>query len=140
MTQLSALQTALAGEHAVIFGYGVAGAHLRGAAQRRARAADAAHRTRRDELRALVVAAKATPVGSAAAYQLPYPVTSAATAARLATDLEARLGAVYADAVAALRGDLRSFAAVALQDAAVLAAGWRGHSVAFPGLNPAETA
>jgi uncharacterized protein DUF4439 len=134
MSEVTALQAALAGEHAVIYGYGVAGAHLRGTALAQARSAYAVHRARRDQLRVLLVARKATPVAAAPAYRLPRPVASADDAALLATELEDRLAAVWADAVADLRGDLRGLAARALQDAAVRAASWRGGSVPFPGL------
>jgi hypothetical protein len=129
-----ALQKVLAGEHAVIYGYGVAGARLSGGARDRARAAFAAHRTRRDELLALIRARGADPVAAAAAYSLPQPVTTPRDAVVLATLLEERLAALYADAVAALEDDLRRVAVAGLRDAAVRAAGWRGGSVAFPGL------
>ena len=129
-----ALQTALAGEHAAIYGYGVVGAQLRGRPRARAEAAYAVHRARRDQLRGLLVERGATPVVAAAAYELPRPVESAGDATLLATELEERLAAVWVDAVGNLGGDLRELAARVLQDAAVRAAGWRGGSVPFPGL------
>jgi hypothetical protein len=52
----------------------------------------------------------------------------------LATLLEERLAAVWADAVLALEGDLRDLGVAGLRDAAVAAALWRGGSVPFPGL------
>jgi hypothetical protein len=134
VSEVAALQAVLAGEHAAVYGYGVVGAHLRGAAQRRAAAAEAGHRARRDVLRDLLLARRATPVAAAAAYRLPRPVTSAAEAVALAVLLEERLGAVWADAVGDLTGALRALAARTLQDTAVRAAAWRGASVAFPGL------
>lgn len=133
-----ALQSALAGEHAAIYGYGVVGSHLRGAARGRARDAYDAHRARRDQLQLLIVEQGATPVAASAAYRLPRPVQSAADATVLATDLEERLAAVWVDAVADLRGKLRELAAQVLQDVAVRAAGWRGGSVPFPGLSEQE--
>jgi hypothetical protein len=133
-----ALQSALAGEHAAIYGYGVVGSHLRGAARAKARDAYDVHRARRDQLQQLVVELRATPVAASAAYRLPRPVQNPADATVLATELEERLAAVWVDAVADLRGELRELAAQVLQDVAVRAAGWRGGSVPFPGLSEQE--
>jgi Domain of unknown function (DUF4439) len=129
-----ALQSVLAGEHATIYGYGVAGAQLRGTERSRALSAYNSHRARRDQLEALVRARGAQPVAAAAAYDLPSAVTSLHDAVALTTLLEERLAALWADAVAALSGGLRALAVRGLRDAAVLAAQWRGGSVAFPGL------
>jgi hypothetical protein len=135
MTDLTALQAALAGEHATVYAYGVAGAHLRDARRRAALQARDAHLARRDRLTDLVIAAGEQPVAAEPAYALPEPVEDAAGARRLAATVEERLAATYADLVAAADGDLRSLAATALQEAAVRAATWRGHSVGpFPGL------
>jgi hypothetical protein len=131
---VAALQTALAGEHAAIYGYGVVGAHLRGRARTRAQAAYGAHRARRDQLRDLIVERGATPVAAAAGYQLPRPVSSAADARLLATELEERLAAVWLDAVTELQDELRALAARVVQEVAVRAASWRGGSVPFPGM------
>jgi hypothetical protein len=133
-TTVRALQSALAGEHAVIYGYGVAGARLRGDARRRAKSVYDAHRTSRDGLELLLHELKAEPVAASASYALPHPVTSTEDAVVLATLLEERLAAVWADAVVALSGDLRALASRGLRDAAVRAALWRGGSVPFPGL------
>jgi hypothetical protein len=129
-----ALQTVLAGEHAVIYGYGVAGARLAGRARSRALSAYDGHRARRDELAGLIRARGAQPVAAASSYTLPMPVTSTHDAEVLATLLEERAAAVWADAVEALTGRLRELAVGGLRDAAVRAARWRGGSVAFPGL------
>ena len=77
---------------------------------------------------------RASPEPSAATYALPSPVVTPEDARVLATLLEERLAAVWADAVVDLAGDLRSLAVDGLRDAAVRAAGWRGGSVPFPGL------
>jgi hypothetical protein len=132
------LQTALAGEHAAIYGYGVVGSHLRGAARAKARDAYDVHRARRDQLEQLIVELRATPIPASAAYRLPRPVQTASDATVLATELEERLAAVWVDAVADLRNELRELAARALQDVAVRAAAWRGGSVPFPGLSEVE--
>jgi hypothetical protein len=133
-TDLAALQRVLEAEHAVVYGYGVAGAHLQGRAQVRAGRGWTAHRAARDELAALVTARGGTPAAPAAAYALPSPVETADAARTLLTLLEERLAAVWADAVADLDGDLRARAAAGLTAAAVAAARWRGGSVPFPGL------
>ena len=131
---VAALQEVLAAEHAVVYGYGVAGARLVGAGRRRAQRAWDGHRARRDELSGLLAGLGASPAPAAATYTLPQPVESAADARSFATLLEERLAAVWADAVPRLAGDLRALAVNGLVDAAVSAARWRGSSVAFPGL------
>ncbi len=128
------LQAVLAAEHAVVFGYGVAGARLSGVPRRRAQRGYDAHRARRDELAALLVERGAEPEPPAASYALPRPVEDARDAVELLTLLEERLAAVWADAVLELRGDLRGLATAGLRDAAVAAALWRRGSVPFPGL------
>jgi hypothetical protein len=128
------LQTVLAAEHAVVYGYGVAGAWLHGRAGDRADRTWTAHRARRDDLVARVTGLGGSPVPPAASYALPLPVDTAADARTLATLLEERLAATWADAVAGLTGDLRAYAVDGLAEAAVAAARWRGGSVPFPGL------
>lgn len=132
--EVAALQEVLAAEHAVVYGYGVAGARMRGAPRRLAQQAWLGHRARRDELSALVVGLGAEAVPAAATYALPTPVDTAQDARALATLLEERLSAVWADAVSSLDGDLRDQAVDGLGAAAVAAALWRGGSVPFPGL------
>lgn len=124
----------LAAEHAVVYGYGVAGARLRGGARTRAQRGWTAHRARRDALLAMVADRGGTLPPPAAAYALPAPVRSADDARTLLTLLEERLAAVWADAVADLDGELRALAAGGLADVAIAAALWRGRSVPFPGL------
>jgi hypothetical protein len=136
--QSSVLQRVLAAEHAVVYGYGVAGARLTGTDRSRAVRGWTAHRARRDRLEATVAGLGVTPQPPAAAYALPAPVHTAAEARSLLTLLEERLAAVWADAVADLDGrtdrDLRRDAAGGVAEAAVTAARWRGGSVPFPGL------
>jgi Domain of unknown function (DUF4439) len=110
---LDALQAALAAEHAAVYGYGAAGARLRGDAETQARAAYDAHRARRDQLTQLIRSRQGAPVAAAPAYALPFPVRTPAEATRLAAQLAVR----------------------ALQEAAVRAVSWRGTSVPFPGLS-----
>jgi len=128
------LQDALAAEHAVVYGYGVAGARLTGRARERALRAYDRHRAQRDELVRVVADRGGDPVAPAASYALPHPVEDARDALALVTLLEERLAAVWADAVLELHGDLRQRAAEGLREAAVAAALWRRGSVPFPGL------
>jgi len=134
-TELSALQAALAAEHAAVYGYAVVAAHLTGSRRTEATADYQAHLARRDALRERVAASGATPVAAAAGYELPFTVTGAARAAELAALLESRLADVYANAVqAGADGGFRSDAAAALSAAAVRAARWSGSTQAFPGV------
>lgn len=134
MTALAAAQAALAAEHAAVYGYGVVGGRL--SAARRAEGTDAftAHRARRDALAKTVRSLGGDPVASDAAYALPFPVRDAASAVRLAAEIEDRVAGVYSDLVRAAEGPLRREAAEALREAAVRAVRWRGNGVAFPGL------
>lgn len=132
------LQRGLAGEHAAVYAYGVAGARLDGAARERALRGYDRHRDRRDELEARLRRAGVEPVAAEASYALPVPVRSAEDAVLLLTTVEERLAAVWVDVVAAAgrRRDRATLALAtgALQDAAVQAVRWRGGSVPFPGL------
>lgn len=133
------LDAALAAEYAAIFGYGVVGAHLSGAELDAARQADAAHRTRRDQLLLKLAAASASPPVSDPAYTLPFPVTNRVSALKLAADLEDGAARAWHGAIGATTGADRSFAANALIDCAVRATHWRIRSgtkpatIAFPG-------
>jgi hypothetical protein len=131
---LTALQAALAAEHAAVYGYGVVGGRIDEDRRTEARAAYEAHRARRDALARQVRDLGAKPVAASAGYALPFPVADSAAAVRLAAELEDRLAGVYSDLVRAAEGELRGTAAEALRETAVRAVRWRGESVAFPGL------
>src|SRR5215831_1086538 len=131
---VGALQAALAAEHAAVYGYGVAGAHLSGA-RRRAAARDwQIHESSRDALAAMITALGAQPVAAAAAYRLPFRVGSGRAAVSLAAFLEDRVATAYLGMVALSEARLRLLGARALESAALRAAGWRGRTLAFPGL------
>ncbi|MCF3176097.1 ferritin-like domain-containing protein [Streptomyces sioyaensis] len=132
--ELTAVQAALAAEHAAVYGYGVVGGRITDDRRKEAQEAYDGHRARRDALRRVVRDLGGTPQASAAAYELPFPVPDAAAAVRLAAELEDRLAAVYADLVRAGGAARRREAAAALREAAVRAVRWRGSGVAFPGL------
>jgi hypothetical protein len=133
------LGAALAAEYAAIFAYGPIGVRLTGAAANDARAAEAAHRTRRDALVLLLTAGGGTAPAAAASYELPFPVTDAAAAMRLAVEIEERTGAVWRAALTATTGAERSKALDGLTDCAVRATRWRRSAgitpatVVFPG-------
>jgi hypothetical protein len=134
MDAVKALQSVLAAEQAAIYGYGVVGAHLGGASQATAQQYWNVHRQARDTLTAMIVARGATPVAALAYYDLPFPVTGAASAEALATNLEDGVTAAYLNVVAVNVTSLRTFGALAMQAAAGRAAHWRGSPVPFPGL------
>lgn len=131
---LAALQAALAAEDAAVYAYGVIGAQLGGDRRTRATASYQAHRDRRGALQQRISATGATPDAAAPAYQLPAPVSDAASAVRLAELVEDRICAVYANAVQATSGPLRGTMAAALRQAALDTLAWRGSGSAFPGL------
>ncbi|HET6636736.1 MAG TPA: ferritin-like domain-containing protein [Streptomyces sp.] len=132
--ELTALQAALAAEHAAVYGYGVVGGRIADDRQDEARSAYDGHRARRDHLRRVIRDLGGTPQPAAAAYTLPFAVPDSDAAVRLATELEQRVAGVYADLVRATEGTRRGDAAAALREAALRASGWRGGGVAFPGL------
>jgi hypothetical protein len=138
--QVTALQAGLAAEHAVVWGYGVVGARVGEQLVALVRDADGAHRTRRDATVTLIGTYGGEPVATAAAYDLPFPVTDRRSALRLAVHLEEGAAAAWRYAVAATDDvAVRRTALTALSDAAVRATRWRllqpatPATVAFPG-------
>jgi Domain of unknown function (DUF4439) len=125
----TALQAALAAEHAAVYAYGVVGGVLGGTAQ--ANAAYAAHRGRRDQLTARL---GADAVAAEPAYELPFAVTRPGQAERLAVQVERRCAEVYADVVSRTTGATRLYAARGLTECAVRSLEWGGDFEAFPGL------
>ena len=132
---LQALQAALAAEDAAIFGYPVAGAHLSGSRKTAAVQDWTEHNEARDTLTAMISALGATPAAAQAFYQLPFAVTDAASAAKLAAYLEEGVTRAYLGLVAVSDRRLRTFGALAMQGPAERAAFWRGTTEAFPGLD-----
>ena len=132
---IAALQAALAAEHAAVYGYGVAGALLTGSDQATALADWRSHEEARDTLEAMIVKLGATPVAASAAYTLPFAVTDARSARRLAAALEDGVTRAYLGIVAVSDTTLRTFGALAMQTPAKRAAAWRGSTVAFPGMS-----
>ncbi|MGH3322264.1 MAG: ferritin-like domain-containing protein [Streptosporangiaceae bacterium] len=134
MSTLEALQKALAAEHVAVYGYGVAGAELRGSRRAHARTDWKAHRAARDELRRLVREHGGRPTPAAPAYDLPSHLSDGRAAERLATRLEEGVTAAYAGLVATGDTRLRRFAARAMRESAIRASHWRGSAEPFPGL------
>ena len=133
-SDVTALQTALAAEHAAVYGYGVVGAMVSGADRTAAHADWIAHQEARDSLETMLVKLGATPVAASAAYQLPFAVTNPAQARALAVALEDGVTQAYLAIVAVRDKTLRSFGALAMQPPATRAATWRGTTIAFPGM------
>ena len=131
---IAALQAALNAEHAAVYGYGIAGAHLTGAKQKAAARGWAAHEAARDTLSSMIIALGGQPAAAAAAYRLPFPVRGKHAAIMLAAVLEDRVAAAYLGLVALGNARLRMFGARAVQVAALRATSWRGEALAFPGL------
>jgi hypothetical protein len=138
--QVEALQTALAAEHAVVWGYGVVGGRADDALLPAVSAADAAHRARRDSTAALVRRYGGEPATAEPSYALPFPVPDRRAALRLAVHLEEGAAAAWRYAVAATDDRaVRRVALGALTDAAVRATRWRlllpptTPTVPFPG-------
>ncbi|HWJ11222.1 MAG TPA: DUF4439 domain-containing protein [Nocardioides sp.] len=133
-----ALQAALAAEHAAVFVYAALGGQTSQSAQpglyARITAAYRLHRTRRDELVAMVLAAGADPVPAEPGYQLPADLGTAAALNARALRLEQDAAATYAYLVASSSGPTRTWAVAALLDAAVRGLGFGGEPESFPGL------
>ena len=133
-----ALQSALAAEHAAIYGYGVAGAHLTGARRRAAQRNWTAHQLARDSLEAELTSVGARPVAAQAAYQLPFPVRGHSAAITLAAFLEDRVATAYLGLVALDDPRLRAWGARQVRASALRSTAWTGRSAAFPGLSAAS--
>jgi hypothetical protein len=131
---VAALQGALAAEHAAVYGYGVVGAMLTGAEQADARTDWTAHQVARDTLVTMLTRLGATPVAASPAYELPFGVTSAKSAVKLAATLEEGITRAYLGLVAVSNPVLRTFAAQAMQTSANRALAWTGTTTAFPGM------
>ena len=137
-----ALQAALGVSHQMVYGYGLAAAHLTGRPYAAALAALADAETRRDRLADLLRSRGQVPVAAAAAYAPPFPVTGAASATALCLRLEhAAEGAAWDLVVAAAAGDeVRALGVRWLGVAAVRAAQWAGKAAAAEPALPGQPA
>ncbi|WP_374251163.1 ferritin-like domain-containing protein [Micromonospora sp. R77] len=122
-----------------MWAYGVIGVHLADAARSAARAAEAAHRARRDALILQLSSGGEQVPADHAGYALPYPVTDRASALRLAVEVEERTAGFWRAALPHTTGADRDRALAALTDCALRATRWRRTAgvtpltVAFPG-------
>ncbi|WP_370019685.1 ferritin-like domain-containing protein [Planotetraspora sp. GP83] len=129
-----ALAKALAAEHAAVYAYGVVGGKTTGRLRARASIGFDAHRARRDQLRTLIAQRGGTPSEPGPTYQLPFEITTASDAVRLAVLVEERLTTAYLELAADPDASLRRLAALAAQECATRAYGWRPAITAFPGM------
>ena len=136
---VAALQAALAGEHAAVYGYSVIGGRLDGdsAVVRLAIEAHDQHRSVRDALVEALLGRGEAPVPTEPGYELPAPVDGAGAARALARRVEDRCGVLHAALVATAEGGERRLAAQALLDCAVRGLRWGASPQAFPGVGAA---
>lgn len=133
------LAAALAAEEAAIYAYAPIGVRLTAGERADARAAEAAHRNRRDSLIVRLAQLSASAAPTPAGYTLPFPVTDRAGALRLAVHVESGVAAAWRAALPVTENGDRSAALSALTDAAVRATRWRRRAgvtpvtVPFPG-------
>ncbi|AMY18799.1 MULTISPECIES: ferritin-like domain-containing protein [Nocardiaceae] len=135
-----ALVDALAAEHAAVFAYGVVAAFSNPTRDPLVAQYAADHRARRDATIDALTAADVDAPPAAAGYTVPFPVTDAVAAARLAQQVEEDTAVAWRSVIERARSaPTREAAVVALTDAARRAASWRAilgifpSTVAFPG-------
>jgi len=129
-TAAEALQSAIAGEEAAVYAYGVAGPWLDASDRDRALGGLAAHRSRVLTLREM--ADDADESGAPGGY-LTGPVDSPDSARALLAGVEARLAATYADLAAVVESGERRNAVLAACECSVRSIGWGASTAAFPG-------
>lgn len=137
-----ALFDAVAGEHGIIYGYGLVSAHSTPDVNQLVSDSLAAHRELREEGIARLIARKVAPPVPALGYQMPFVVDSPTAAEKLAVRMEESSATAWRAVLEqAKAGDDRQLAVTALTTAAVTAARWRTvlgvvpTTVAFPGGN-----
>ena len=120
------LAAALAAEEAAIYAYGALGVKLTASGDRsEARAAEAAHRDRRDGLVSRLAALEASAAPAPAGYELPFAITDRESALKLAIQVEDGVAQAWKAVLPVTEGGDRSTALNALTDAAVRATRWR---------------
>lgn len=136
VSELDALQTALAAEHAAVYVYGALGGRTSQSAtpdlSAAVTAAYAAHRARRDRLTAEVGDLGAYPVAAEPAYELPR-LDTPAQVGRAALDVERACAATYAYLVENTVAERRRRAIGALTESAVRELVFDGDPEALPG-------
>lgn len=130
------LGPALAAEHAAVYAYGVIGARTTGRLRAMVTAAYNAHRARRDQLRAMIIAAGGTPPEPKAIYELPVTPSTSAQAVELAVLIERGVIGVYLELTASADAAVRTMAALTMQECATRSYALRPEIDAFPGMPP----
>jgi len=120
------LSAALAAEEAAIYAYGLIGVQLTADDDvDEARSAEQTHRNRRDVLVSKLSSIKASTAPAPAGYELPFPVTSRASALKLAVRVEDGVAQAWRACLPVTEASDRGTALGALTDAAVRATRWR---------------
>ncbi len=130
------LQTVLANEHAVIYGYGALGGRLPTDQREQALGALERHRMRRDALGIAITTQGVTAVTSASSYELPRAIETPEQARELAIALEEGCAGHWRAALAGVESRDRSFALAALTDCATTATAWRQRNGSQPATVP----
>ncbi len=137
MTEVDALQTTLAAEHAAVYVLGLLGSRTSQAAEPELytalRAAYETHRELRDTLVGEVAALGATPVAAAPAYTPPAGLDTSEGRYAAALALEQACASTYAALVGATTGARRAEAIRLLEESAIPALSFRGTPEIFPG-------
>lgn len=135
-----ALGAALAAEHAAVYAYGLVAAFAPDERALVVAEATDVHRTRRNSVTDLLVAAGAPAPPAEAGYVVPLPVSDASSAGQLAVLVETGCARAWRSVLERSEpGELRGVAVAALTDCAVRVTRWRmalGQSPAtttFPG-------
>jgi hypothetical protein len=136
-TEVEALQTTIAAEHAAVYVYGLLGSRTSEAVEPELyaalRAAYEAHRDRRDTLVGEITALGATPTPAAPAYTPPAGLDTTDGRYHAALALEQGCASTYAALVGATTGSRRLEAIELLNDAAARELSFRGTPEIFPG-------
>jgi acyl-CoA reductase-like NAD-dependent aldehyde dehydrogenase len=137
VTPGEALQATLAAEHAAVSAYAELGGRVSASGSpveaAALRAAYDVHRERRDELQTLITQRGGQPTPPAAGYRVPAASRRTPELVAVARSLEERAAEAYAQLVATSVGDVRRWAVVALEDAAVRGLGFGAEPEPFPG-------
>lgn len=137
--EIRGLQTALAGVHAAIWGYGRLTPALTPELEGQARSAYHAHRRLRARLGSMLTDRDVEPVASLPAYRLPHPVNDSASARDLAAELERGCAEAFGTLVEHARGaELRQYAADQLLACARRERDWGTRPGALPGVPAAR--
>ena len=137
MSPVTALQRALAAEHAALHVYGTLGARTSASATptlfAEVEAGYTAHRARRDQLAALLRDRDVEPIAAQAAYELPEPLDTPGQVRAAALAVERGCSTTYAWLVGQTSGADRRWAVASLTQTAVRELTFRGSPEIFPG-------